>query len=134
MDSLGDKEVARVLLIEDEELVRFSLCRILESGGHVVFEASDGGEGISKFQDMIDASQPPGVVITDIFMPNEDGYNVIAKIREISPDAKIIVISGGGGNDPKIFLGKSSSLGADHILSKPFMPDTLLEAVDHCLA
>ncbi|NQU58348.1 MAG: response regulator [Rhodospirillales bacterium] len=126
--------MARILLIEDEEFTRFSLLQILESGGHDVFEASDGGEGISEFQNMVDGFQPPEVVVTDILMPTVSGYEVIKKLREISPGAKIIVISGGGGKDPSVFLNISSSLGADHVLAKPFMPEKLLEAVDHCLA
>ena len=66
------------------------LRRILESGGQEVFETSDGDEGISEFPDMFNGSRSPQFVITDIFMPTGDGYKVIAKIREVSPGAKIM--------------------------------------------
>ena len=102
--------MARILLIEDEEMVRFSLRRALEEEGHDVFEASDGKEGVSEFKRMIASSMPTDVVITDIIMPDKHGYATIAEIREISPDAKIIVVSGGGGVDPTVFLDISLAL------------------------
>ena len=125
--------MAKVLLIEDEELARLGVRSALESGGHEVFEASDGEEGETEFKMMAASGKTPDITIADIIMPKKDGYDVIAEIREISPQAKIIVISGGGGVDPTVFLDISKSLGADFILRKPIANDQLLEAVDSCL-
>ena len=125
--------MARILLIEDEELVRFSLRRVLEEAGHDVFEASDGEEGVSEFKSMITESMPTDVVITDILMPIKHGYETIAEIQGISPDAKIIAISGGEGVDPKVILDISKTLGVEQILAKPFALEDLFDAVNSCL-
>jgi len=124
--------VARILLIEDEELVRFSLCRALEEQ-HDVFEAADGKEGLSEFKNMIASSMPPDVVITDLLMPEKHGYDTISEILEISPEAKIIAISGGGSVDPNVLLDISKALGVEKILAKPFPDEDLFDAVNSCL-
>lgn len=128
--------MARILLIEDEEMVRYSLRCALEQDGHEVFEASDGEDGISRFKELAKDTNPADIVITDILMPKKHGYDTIAEIRDISPAMKIIAISGGGsGNfDPKAFRDMSNFLGADRILSKPFSAEDFLSAVNDCLA
>lgn len=126
--------MAKVLLIEDEEMVRFSLRAVLESDGHEVVEASDGDEGVSQFKKLAKSSQPMDLVVTDILMPKKHGYDTITEIRKISPDMKIIAISGGGEVNPKVFLDMSGFLGADQVLSKPFSSAELLTAVKECLA
>lgn len=126
--------MSRILLVEDEDLVRYSLRNVLEKLGHEVFEASDGDEGLSEFKSMMSKDKSPDVVITDIIMPNKHGYDLICNIRSISTDTKIIAISGGGGANPKVFLEISEFLGVNHILAKPFSFDDLLQAVNHCTA
>ena len=114
-------------------MVRFALRLALEEEGHDVFEACDGKEGVSEYESMMAASMPTDVVITDILMPEKHGYETIAEIRDISPDAKIIAISGGGGVDSKVFLDISQTLGVEHILAKPFTVEDLFDAVNSCL-
>ena len=126
--------MAKILLIEDEKIVRFTLRRVLEAGGHEVIEASNGDEGVSKFKEMASKSKQANVVVTDIIMPKMNGFEAIAKIQDIFPHVKIIAISGGGDGDPKKLLDLSKSLfGADKVLAKPFSSEELLTAVDHCL-
>ena len=126
--------MARILLIEDEDLVRVSLRQVLEKEGHEVFEAADGEEGVAEFRTMARHFKASDVVIADILMPVKDGYDTITEIREIMPKAKIIAISGGGNVNPKVLLDISSVLGADRVLSKPFSTEEFLDAVNHCLA
>jgi CheY-like chemotaxis protein len=125
--------MATVLLIEDEELVRYSLRRVLEDGGHDVFEASDGKEGVAEFQRMAKHSSAPDVIVTDILMPKKHGYDTISEIKGMFSEAKIIAISGGGNTNSAVFLDISKLLGVKKTLSKPFSPKQLLQAVDHCL-
>jgi len=125
--------MAKILLIEDEELVRFSLCSVLEEQGHTVFEASDGQEGVSGFKNMTVSYKPPDIIITDLLMPVKHGYDAINEILKISPQAKIIAISGGGSADPKVFLDISKALGVEKILAKPFTDEELVDAVNSCL-
>jgi CheY-like chemotaxis protein len=126
--------MARILLIEDEDLVRLSLRQVLEKEGHEVFEAGDGEEGVAEFRSMAKVLKASDIVITDILMPVKDGYDTITEIREITPKAKIIVMSGGGNINPQVFLDISSCLGADRVLSKPFSTEEFIDAVNHCLA
>ena len=126
--------MARILLIEDEEYVRYSLRRVLEEGGHKVFEADDGEDGISQFKQMVAASRVSEVIITDIFMPEKDGYSTITEIKKLSPETKIIAISAGGRGELRLFIDTSTALGADCVLAKPFSSEQLLEAVGSCLA
>ncbi len=127
--------MARILLIEDEEMVRYSLRCALESEGHEIFEAIDGEDGVSQFKELAAAPAPVDIVITDILMPKKHGYDAISEIRGISPETKIIAISGGGGSDfdPKAFIDMSGFLGADRILAKPFSSEEFLSAVNDCL-
>ncbi len=127
--------MARILLIEDEEMVRYSLRCALENDGHEVFEATDGEDGVTRFRELAAAPNPADIVITDILMPKKHGYDAISEIRDISPDTKIIAISGGGGGefDPKAFINMSGFLGADKILAKPFSSEEFLAAVNDCL-
>ena len=130
----GNFDMAKILLIDDEEIVRSCLRFVLENGGHEVFEASDGEEGVSKFKEMASISKPINVVVTDILMPKKNGYETIAEIQDIMRDVKIIAISGGGGADPKEILDISTNfLGVDQVLVKPVLSEELLKAVDHCL-
>lgn len=82
--------MAKILVIDDEEQLRYLLTRILTRDGHEVFIAQDGEEGVEKFYQL-----KPELVITDIVMPNKDGLDVIAEILAIHPNQPIIAMSGG---------------------------------------
>ena len=116
-------------------MVRYSLRCALESEGHEVFEAIDGEDGVSRFKELAAQPNPADIVITDILMPKKHGYDAITEIRDISPETKIITISGGGSDfDPKAFVDMSGFLGADRILAKPFSSEEFPAAVNDCLA
>ena len=121
--------MARILIIDDEEDVRYVLRRILGRAGHEILEAADGGEGIE-----IDKSEAPDLVITDIFMPEVEGMETLREIKKNHPDQKIIVISGGGKSGYLDILDAAVSLGAMERIAKPFSPSELLAKVDFCLA
>ena len=121
--------MAKILVVDDEELVRFALCQILDAAGHDVIAASDGRAGLLAFDD-----QTFDIVVADIIMPRENGIELITKIRKKRPGMKIIAISGGGKINPTLFEELKQIHGADHVLPKPFTESQLLEAVDDCLA
>lgn len=121
--------MARILIIDDEEDVRYVLRRILAAAGHDILEAAHGGEGIE-----ISKSEAPDLVITDIFMPEVEGLETLREIKQNHPDQKIIVISGGGKSGYLDVLEAALSLGATEQIAKPFSPSELLAKVDLCLA
>src|SRR5437667_12853423 len=82
--------MARILVIDDQEPIRRVVRRALEQDGHEVLDASDGEIGMEILE-----SQSFDIVITDIFMPGQDGIVTLRQIRKRFPAAKVIVISGG---------------------------------------
>ena len=118
--------MARVLVVEDTRLVRYALTSLLLDRGHLVTEASDGKRAI----DLID-EDTFDVVVTDVFMPERDGIEVIRYVRETHPEMGIIAISGGGSRqDPETALSLTQHIGADVSLQKPVDNSALIDAVD----
>jgi CheY-like chemotaxis protein len=119
--------MARILVIEDDAHVQATVRDLLNDAGHVVFVASDGREGLARYQE-----HHPDLVITDIFMPERDGLAVILALEPTN--AKIIAMSGGGSVDGGDYLDDAIHLGARGTLRKPFTAEALVAAVDETLA
>ncbi|HEY4293186.1 response regulator [Luteibacter sp.] len=79
----------RVLVVEDDALIRMSISEMLESRGHVVFEAGDGNEALR-----VHASQPIDVLLADVGLPGMNGVEVAAKMRETQPDLPVLYATG----------------------------------------
>jgi two-component system, chemotaxis family, chemotaxis protein CheY len=116
--------MARILLIDDDDIVRKMLCRVLSHAGHIVIEACDGSEGLAKFSE-----SEAELVITDLVMPEKEGLEVIMELRKLYPNLKIIAISGGGRFTAAENLRIARYLGAVTVLGKPFTNIALLDAV-----
>ena len=121
--------MARILVVDDEELVRFTLRAMLEDAGHDVEEAVDGGAGLTQQKEA-----PFDMIIIDIFMPNKEGTETIMELRRNYPELKLIAISGGGGMGNLSYLEVAKKFGADLALSKPLTEGELLSAVDGLLS
>ena len=119
----------RILVIDDDPLVRRTMERLLQKSGYEVRLAADGIEGLRAFR-----TQRPDLVITDIIMPQKEGLDTIRLLRTWSPDVKIIAISGGSVTSDADFLKKAAELGASAILAKPFDNTELLNQISRCLA
>jgi len=116
--------MARVLIIDDEDLLRETVRDMLEEAGHEVVEEADGAAGIRSFRE-----SPAEIVITDIIMPKKDGIHTIWELKQMRPDVKIIAISGGVPGGPRSDLPLAESYGAQRTLQKPFTQAELLRAV-----
>jgi DNA-binding response OmpR family regulator len=114
-------DTMKILVIDDEEGVRDTICENLEVCGFEVIEAMDGEQGVQ----LIDPQDPPRVLITDIIMPRQEGLETIIKIRKSFPTVKVIAISGGGRTKTMDFLELAKKLGADAVLAKPLDIDEL---------
>lgn len=115
-----------VLIIDDDEDIRFILRRALESAGYQVREASDGAAGLKRFRE-----QRPDLVMTDIIMPEREGVETIMALRKESPETAIIAMSGGGGGAD--YLEMAIKLGAVRAFSKPFSLAAVVGAVHEIL-
>jgi len=111
----------RVLVIEDNGDMRNLLRLVLEDAGHDVLTATHGKEGLAYVN-----GHRVDVVVTDLFMPEMDGIEVIAALRQQFPGVRIVAMSGRPGVD---YLPVARELGAAQILRKPFEMDELLSAV-----
>ncbi len=119
--------MARVLIIEDDEIVRDVLKMMLEMEGHEVMETPDGNVGIKLYHE-----KPSDLVIIDIFMPCKEGLETISELAESFRDVKIIAVSGGG-HCQLDFLDSAKKLGASRTLRKPFTRKEMLKTVDEVL-
>ena len=111
----------RILVIDDEDIVRTSCSRALAPEGYEVTLARNGIEGLK----VIGEGQCD-VVLTDLKMPDMDGIEVLKKIKEGWPQIEVIIITGYQTVDTAV---KSIKLGAFDYIEKPFTPDALLAAV-----
>jgi CheY-like chemotaxis protein len=121
--------MARILLVEDDPLVRETLQRALAAAGHDLQVAVDGREALTLLE-----QSAYDLLITDIIMPDTDGIETIIHARRTHPAMPLIAISGGGRVGASDFLGAARKLGASATLAKPFRPTQLLEIVDRLLA
>jgi two-component system chemotaxis response regulator CheY len=114
--------MARVLIVDDSNLTRIRLRKLLEKMGHeIVAEATDGLEGIKKYQ-----VNKPDLVTMDINMPEMNGVESLKGIREVDPDAAVIMISTEG---QERLIQEVISHGAKYFIIKPFKPMQLLSVV-----
>ena len=121
--------MARILVIDDDRIVRDTLNVILAAAGHQVALAHDGKEGIKVF-----AEFQPHLIITDILMPEKEGVETIQDLRRLVPNLPIIAISGGGRVGNMSFLKVAQQFGADRTFAKPFEPDEIVSAVNELVA
>jgi CheY-like chemotaxis protein len=118
----------KILVIDDDNLVRDTLVRILVRAGYEAIPAKDGREGITQFR-----KDPPDLILTDVIMPDQDGIETIVELRQLAPALPIIAISGGGRAKAMQFLDAAHKLGADKVLSKPVKQADLLAAIHELL-
>lgn len=119
--------MSRILVIEDEDLIRRVLVTALTRAGHEVVEAPDGRAGLK-----IVRSQRLDLVITDVVMPEQDGLEVMMAMRREFPTTPLIAMSGAPQNMP-LYLGFAAKLGATSTLAKPFTIPELFAVVDTAL-
>jgi DNA-binding NtrC family response regulator len=111
----------RVLVVDDDADMRLTLKLALELAGYTVDVAANGREALEAQR-----REPAQVLITDIFMPDSDGFEVIDAFRREFPGTKIVVVSGGAQFSKRDYLPDAELMGVDATLQKPFDVDTLL--------
>ena len=121
--------MARILVIDDDMLVRMSVEAVLSAKGHTVSLATNGKEGCNVLR-----TGNYDLVITDLIMPEMDGIATVRAIREQSSNTKILAISGGVRNADGDLLASAVKAGAIGVLGKPFSNGDLLHAVDCAIA
>jgi len=115
-----------ILVVDDEDQIRHLIRETLEQSGYHVTEARDGKEALQQCR-----LAPADLVIMDILMPDQDGLETTATLRQEFPKVKVIAITGGSEMIGILnFLDVAKMLGAHRALQKPFEMTTLLDAVE----
>lgn len=116
---------ATILVVEDDASFRRYLRELLEGEGYRVRLASGGEEALRLYQQL-----HPDLLVTDIFMPDGDGIELINTIHITNRTLPIIALSGGSVTDTAdLYLGFAVRLGANAVLHKPFAPSDLVKTV-----
>jgi DNA-binding NtrC family response regulator len=117
--------VTRVLVVDDDAGVRYTLREVLESSGLAVDEACDGAEALARYD-----AAPVGLVITDLRMPRLDGMELLRALLGRTPAPRVVVVTAHGSERQAVEAMKA---GAWDYFRKPFENDELLAVVGRAL-
>lgn len=116
---------AKILVIDDEEIVRVSCERTLVPEEYEIDSAASGKEGLEHFE-----KGEYDLVLIDLKMPGMNGIDVLVNIKRQRPEQKVMIMTG---YDTVEHIVEAISSGAAHYLEKPFTPDTLIERINEVL-
>jgi DNA-binding NtrC family response regulator len=116
---------AQILIVEDKDSLRTMLRHALERQGHAVIEARDQPEALKVLQ-----TSQPSLVLSDLRLPNGDGFGVLRASKEIDTDVPVIVMTAHGSIEDAVTAMKEGAL---DFLAKPVDPDHLLLLVNRAL-
>src|SRR5438874_8932360 len=115
-----------ILLVEDKDSLRTMLRHALEAQGHTVIEARDQPEAMAALN-----TGQPGLVLSDLRLPEGDGFGVLRAAKEFDPEMPVIVMTAFGSIQDAVAAMKEGAL---DFLAKPVDPDHLLLMVERALA
>ncbi|HEY7533000.1 MAG TPA: sigma-54 dependent transcriptional regulator [Nitrospiraceae bacterium] len=116
---------ASILIVDDEEAVRTSLRSILEDEGYEVVESASGAEALKIY-----GTDPPDLMILDIWMPEMDGLETLRRVKEFAPTAQVMMMSGHGSIETAV---RAIKLGAYDYIEKPLSLENVTLRVKHAL-
>ncbi len=117
---------AKILVVDDSRLARRSLRQILEPAGYAVVEAEDGMVALERY-----FLERPDLVFLDLLMEGMHGFDVLAKLREMDPQARVLVVSADIQSSSREM---AQAAGASGFIEKPFDAHRIVEAVGAVLS
>jgi DNA-binding response OmpR family regulator len=123
-DVRNSRKIARILLIDDDDIVTQTLAMILRTDGHIVTTASNGTDALKIF-----SANTFDLIITDLFMPLMSGWDIIRRIRLVSTDIPVIVLTGSIEAITTSISHSFDELGVVDLLMKPVRMADLLARV-----
>lgn len=115
----------KVLLVDDSGLARRSTRRVLEEAGYAVVEAEDGLAALERF-----AVEKPDIVLLDLVMRGMYGLDVLTKLREMDPDARVVVMSADIQTSSRELV---HAAGAAGFINKPPAPGQVIQTVEQVI-
>ena len=122
------RAMPKILLVDDDDALAGVLADSLIRFGYSVVRACNGKEALQLYD-----PKTIQLVLTDLYMPDMDGMELIMQLEQLNPGVRIIAMSGGGMGTPGVHLPLAERLGAVKTLVKPFPLETLRLAVQECL-
>ncbi len=116
--------MSTVLVVDDDNQVRFLMKTILEDAGYTVEEAETGKEAITRYD-----PERHDMVILDIIMPDMEGVETLRHLRTRNSSVSVIAVSGGGKLEGEYYLKMMRGFGLDYTFAEPVDPDKTLAAV-----
>jgi len=116
-----DSTARKILVVDDEEIVRLSCLRTLMPHGCEVETANDGYEALAILRD-----RSFDIIITDFKMPDMDGIEFIDMLRQTAPSARLLLVTGYATDEVR---EQAEAMGASY-LAKPFSPQELCDAIE----
>lgn len=117
--------MVKILIVDDSALTRRILRRALEPAGYSLVEAEDGEKGLERY-----LIEKPDLVILDMIMPGIEGLEVLARIREINPQARVIISTADIQTSTRAMAREA---GASGFINKPVDAESLLKIVGDLL-
>lgn len=121
----GDKQVAKILIVDDEEKIRFVVKEYAQFSGYEVSEAEDGSDAVELCK-----NESFDLIVMDIMMPKVDGFSAVKELRKFT-DTPVIMLSARGEEYDKLF---GFELGIDDYVVKPFSPKELMARISAVLS
>jgi DNA-binding NtrC family response regulator len=109
----AENSTLRVLVVDDEPLIRWSVCEVLAESGHDVEEASDGASAVRK----LSGGNAFDVIVLDYRLPDSNDLQLLQTIRGLSPDSTVIMMTAFG--TPEM-IASALAFGAARVVPKPF--------------
>ena len=123
----GSAPKPRVLVMDDEAVLRRLVQAILRHAGHEVEAVGDGAEAVKRYSDAREEGRPFDVVILDLSVPGGvDGKETLKQLRALDPKVRAMFSTG---HPPDVLAADPASLGVSRVLLKPYRPEELVEAV-----
>lgn len=120
----------KILIVDDEQTIRFSLKALFASKGYEPFEAADGASALSTIKGRGGKGLKPDVILLDVQLPDMNGLKVLQEIHTLSPDSCVIIITGFGSVPQSV---DAMSRGASDYVLKPFNVEDLLMRISKAL-
>ncbi len=117
--------MATVMVVDDNQFMRKHLADTLKEQGFEVCLAEDGNQAVQVYR-----SARPSVALMDVVMPNKDGLQALAEIRQFDPQARVIMLTA---LDQQAVATQAVQLGAKDFLTKPVVTEWLMQSLQRVL-
>ena len=118
--------IGHILIVDDSGFARRTLRQILEGGGHSVDEAANGNDALERY-----FLKKPDLVLLDMVMEGITGMEVLARLRELDPAARVVVASADVQSSTRADVQAGGAIG---FINKPFVREQVLNAISNVLA